>query len=71
MVYVFQVGLMILKFKTTRDTIDKEGIHLPDDLGLVNVGSNVRSASLDELLQLINVLQKKVSVLTVMRQSKN
>ena len=58
MVYVFQVGLMILKFKTIRDAFDKEGIHLPDDLGLVKVGSNVRSASLDELLQLINVLQR-------------
>jgi lipopolysaccharide/colanic/teichoic acid biosynthesis glycosyltransferase len=51
MVFFFQVDLMILKLKAIRDTIDKEGIHLPDDLGLVNVGSNVRSAALDELLQ--------------------
>ena len=41
-----------------RGTFDKQAILLPDDLGLVKVGSYVRLASLNELLQLINVLQR-------------
>ena len=52
----------IIKFKTMRDTFDKEGIPLPDDLRLTKVGSIVRSASLDELLQLINVLKGDMSL---------
>ena len=52
----------IIKFKTMRDAFDKEGIPLPDDLRLTKVGSIVRSASLDELLQLINVLKGDMSL---------
>jgi undecaprenyl phosphate N,N'-diacetylbacillosamine 1-phosphate transferase len=52
----------IIKFKTMRDTFDNEGIPLPDDLRLTKVGSIVRSASLDELLQLINVLKGDMSL---------
>jgi lipopolysaccharide/colanic/teichoic acid biosynthesis glycosyltransferase len=53
---------IIVKFKTMRDTFDKEGIPLPDELRLTKVGSIVRSASLDELLQLINVLKGDMSL---------
>ena len=53
----------IIKFKTMRDAFDKEGIPLPDDLRLTKVGSIVRSASLDELLQLINVLKGDMSLI--------
>jgi len=52
----------IVKFKTMRDAFDKQGIPLPDELRLTNVGTIVRSASLDELLQLINVLKGDMSL---------
>jgi lipopolysaccharide/colanic/teichoic acid biosynthesis glycosyltransferase len=52
----------IVKFKTMRDAFDKEGIPLPDELRLTKVGNIVRSASLDELLQLINVLKGDMSL---------
>jgi lipopolysaccharide/colanic/teichoic acid biosynthesis glycosyltransferase len=52
----------IIKFKTMRDAFDKDGNTLPDDLRLTKVGSIVRSASLDELLQLINVLKGEMSL---------
>ncbi len=52
----------IFKFKTMRDAFDKDGIPLPDDVRLTKVGSIVRSASLDELLQLINVLKGDMSL---------
>lgn len=53
---------MIVKFKTMRDAFDKDGNALPDDVRLTKVGSVVRSASLDELLQLINVLKGDMSL---------
>jgi lipopolysaccharide/colanic/teichoic acid biosynthesis glycosyltransferase len=52
----------IVKFKTMRDAFDNEGIPLSDELRLTRVGSIVRSASLDELLQLINVLKGDMSL---------
>jgi lipopolysaccharide/colanic/teichoic acid biosynthesis glycosyltransferase len=52
----------IVKFKTMRDAFDKDGVALPDEVRLTKVGSIVRSASLDELLQLINVLKGDMSL---------
>jgi lipopolysaccharide/colanic/teichoic acid biosynthesis glycosyltransferase len=52
----------IIKFKTMRDTFNQEGIPLPDELRLTKVGRIIRSASLDELLQLINVLKGDMSL---------
>ncbi len=52
----------IVKFKTMRDAFDKEGIPLPDELRLTKIGSIIRSTSLDELLQLINVLKGDMSL---------
>ena len=52
----------IVKFKTMRDAFDKDGIPLPDDVRLTKVGSIVRSSSLDELLQLVNVLKGDMSL---------
>jgi lipopolysaccharide/colanic/teichoic acid biosynthesis glycosyltransferase len=52
----------IIKFKTMSDAFDKDGNALPDDVRLTKVGSVVRSASLDELLQLINVLKGDMSL---------
>jgi undecaprenyl phosphate N,N'-diacetylbacillosamine 1-phosphate transferase len=69
MVFFFQLrpGLnskpfKIIKFKTMRDAFDKDGIPLPDEVRLTKVGIIVRSASLDELLQLINVLKGDMSL---------
>ncbi len=52
----------IFKFKTMRDKFDKEGQPLPDAERITKVGQFVRSASLDELLQLINVLKGDMSL---------
>jgi lipopolysaccharide/colanic/teichoic acid biosynthesis glycosyltransferase len=52
----------IIKFKTMRDAIDDSGKVLPDDLRLTKLGSFVRSVSLDEILQLINVLKGDMSL---------
>jgi lipopolysaccharide/colanic/teichoic acid biosynthesis glycosyltransferase len=52
----------IVKFKTMKDAFDKDGKPLPDELRLTRVGTFVRSASLDELLQLVNVLKGDMSL---------
>ncbi len=52
----------IIKFKTMRDAFDKNGNPLPDDVRITKVGKIVRSASIDELLQLINVLKGDMSL---------
>ncbi len=46
----------IIKFKTMTDERDEKGELLPDELRLTKVGRFVRSTSIDELPQLINVL---------------
>ena len=52
----------IIKFKTMRDAFDENGNPLPDELRLTKAGKFVRSASIDELLQLINVLKGEMSL---------
>jgi undecaprenyl phosphate N,N'-diacetylbacillosamine 1-phosphate transferase len=52
----------IVKFKTMRDAFDINGVPLPDELRLTKVGNSVRSASLDELLQLVNVVKGDMSL---------
>jgi len=52
----------IVKFKTMRDAFDVNGNPLPDELRLTKVGNIVRSASLDELLQLLNVIKGDMSL---------
>jgi len=53
---------VIIKFKTMRDGIDAEGYLLPDEVRLTSVGKVVRAFSIDELLQLINVLKGDMSL---------
>ena len=48
----------VIKFKTMTDERDAEGNLLPDDKRLTKVGKFVRSTSIDELPQLINIFQK-------------
>jgi lipopolysaccharide/colanic/teichoic acid biosynthesis glycosyltransferase len=45
-----------------RDAYDGDGKLLPDEVRLTRVGRFVRSASLDELLQLVNVLKGDMSL---------
>lgn len=47
----------VIKFKTMTDERDADGNLLPDSQRLTKVGKFVRSTSLDELPQLINVLK--------------
>ena len=52
----------IIKFKTMRDAFNDKGAPLPDEVRLTKVGRFVRSASLDELMQLVNVLKGDMSL---------
>ncbi len=52
----------IIKFKTMIDAFDKSGVELPDEERITKVGKIVRSTSLDELLQLLNVLKGEMSL---------
>ena len=52
----------IVKFKTMNDKKDQNGELLPDVQRITKVGGFVRNASLDELLQLINVLKGDMSI---------
>ena len=56
---VFQV----IKFKTMTDERDAEGNLLPDAERLTKVGRFIRSTSIDELLQLINVLKGDMALI--------
>lgn len=53
----------IIKFKTMNDKCDAEGRLLPDAARLTKIGRFVRSVSLDELPQLINVLKGDMSLI--------
>jgi lipopolysaccharide/colanic/teichoic acid biosynthesis glycosyltransferase len=52
----------IIKFKTMTDERDGDGKLLPDELRMTPIGKFVRSTSLDELPQLINVLKGDMSL---------
>ena len=52
-----------LKFKTMTDERDSEGNLLPDAARLTKVGKFVRSTSIDELPQLINVLKGDMALI--------
>lgn len=58
-----QKTFKVLKFKTMNDLKDAKGILLPDHIRLTPVGKFVRSTSLDELPQLINVLKGDMSLI--------
>lgn len=53
----------VIKFKTMTDERDVEGNLLPDEIRLTKVGKFVRSTSLDELPQLINVMKGDMSLI--------
>jgi sugar transferase EpsL len=53
---------MLLKFRTMSDRRDANGILLPDAERMTRLGSFLRSTSLDEIPQLINVLRGDISL---------
>jgi len=53
----------LLKFKTMNDKTDDRGKLLPDYQRLTRIGSFVRSLSIDELPQLINVVKGDMSLI--------
>ena len=53
----------VVKFKTMNDWRDASGKLLPDQVRLTKVGRFIRSTSLDELPQLINVLKGDMSLI--------
>lgn len=53
----------VIKFKTMTDERDEDGNLLPDEKRLTKVGKLVRSLSIDELPQLINVFKGDMSLI--------
>lgn len=53
----------VIKFKTMSDERDADGNLLPDEVRLTKVGRFVRSTSIDELPQLVNVLKGDMSLI--------
>ena len=53
----------VIKFKTMTDERDANGELLPDEARLTKVGTFVRSTSIDELPQLINVLKGDMALI--------
>lgn len=53
----------VIKYKTMTDERDSDGNLLPDEVRLTKVGKFVRSTSIDELPQLINVLKGDMALI--------
>jgi len=53
----------LIKFKTMNDKTDSKGKLLPDAVRLTPIGKFVRSTSLDEIPQLINVIKGDMSLI--------
>lgn len=53
----------VIKFKTMTDERDADGNLLPDEVRLTKVGKFIRSTSIDELPQLINVLKGDMALI--------
>ena len=53
----------VIKFKTMTDDVDENGELLPDSARLTKIGIFVRSKSLDEIPQLINVFKGEMSLI--------
>lgn len=52
----------LYKFRTMNDAKDKEGKLLPDEIRLTKFGKMLRSTSLDELPELVNIIKADMSV---------
>nr|WP_263576714.1 sugar transferase [Acinetobacter pseudolwoffii] len=52
----------MIKFRSMRNAVDKDGNLLPDKFRITAFGQKIRSTSLDEMPQLINVLKGDMSI---------
>lgn len=52
----------MIKFRSMKDAVDEEGNPLPDEHRITPFGQKLRSTSLDEMPQLINVLKGDMSI---------
>lgn len=52
----------MIKFRSMKDAFDQDGNPLPDELRITPFGQKLRSTSLDEMPQLINVIKGEMSV---------
>ena len=53
----------MIKFRSMKDGVDKDGNLLPDEMRLTKFGKMLRSTSLDELPELISVLKGDMSLI--------
>jgi len=53
----------IYKFRTMTDARDENGALLPDEIRLTKFGNMLRKLSLDELLEILNILQGRMSII--------
>lgn len=53
---------MLYKFRTMTEEKDEKGVLLPDDMRLTRFGKLLRSTSLDELPELINIIKGDMAV---------
>lgn len=53
----------MMKFRTMKEAVDKNGVQLPDSERLTKFGSLLRSLSIDELPELINILKGEMSLI--------
>ena len=61
----------IIKFRSMKDAVDKEGNLLPDDQRITPFGHKLRCSTLDEMPQLINVLKGDMSIVGPRPQMKD
>ena len=52
----------LIKFRSMREEKDENGNYLPDDVRLNSYGKKLRSSSLDELPELINILKGDMAI---------
>jgi lipopolysaccharide/colanic/teichoic acid biosynthesis glycosyltransferase len=52
----------MIKFRSMKDAFDREGNPLPDEKRITPFGQKLRSTTLDEMPQLINVLKGEMSI---------
>ena len=53
----------MIKFRTMKDSVDKDGNLLPDEERMTKLGMTLRSLRLDELPELINILKGEMSLI--------
>ncbi|MEG2832318.1 MAG: sugar transferase [Bacilli bacterium] len=61
----------MIKFRSMKDALDKEGNLLPDEQRITPFGNKLRSTTLDEMPQLINVLKGDMSIVGPRPQMKD